>query len=823
MAPADPKVSLSLSWALLAALALAGCAVEQPGMGAGPEPASARLTLPLDKGWRFLKGDAPGAEQPGFADSAWRVLDVPHDWSIAGPFDPGNPTGGAGGFLPSGVGWYRMHFGAGVRDDGRRVFVEFDGVMANSDVWINGCHLGHRPYGYVGFAYELTSHLVAGRDANVLSVRVDDSGQPASRWYTGAGIIRHVRLVVTNPVHIERDSTVVSASEVSVRRALVHVRTTVVNQSDEAETVALRVRMTGPGGGAPVGGVAKVTSAQTVPAGQSAVLCTDVEVSSPALWDVGSPALYTSSVQIEGRGRILDLVSVPFGIRDARFEAATGFWLNGRNLKIKGVCVHGDGGAFGAAVPLGVWERRLSALQSLGVNAIRTAHNPPDPGFLDLCDRMGFLVMDEMFDCWTVAKNPYDYHLYFEAWSAIDTRDTVRRDRNHPSIVLWSAGNEIHDTPNAELSKRILASLLRLFHENDPTRPVTQALFRPNVSHDYDDGLADMLDVIGTNYRNAELLAAHAARPERKIIGTEMGQTLDVWRFLRDNPPLSGQFLWAGIDYLGESPRWPYIGGGGDQSGLLDRTGSPRPAAFQRQSWWSEQPMVHVARRVAPDSAAPADPGYGNPPRRRPSALFCDWTPPATGPHLEQVEVYSNAERVELFLNGRSLGAKAVDPGGSPCLWKVPYEVGSLRAIGLVGDRAVASHELRTAGRAARILLEAESGELPPGWDNTDYVRATVVDSAGVRVPGADLTVTFGVEGPGVIAAVDSADNSSHEPFQAERRRAYEGRCFAILRATGQHGTIRLSASAEGLQEGRVSIDAAPASARMRRRSLQDN
>jgi beta-galactosidase len=522
------------------------------------------------------------------------------------------------------------------------------------------------------------------------------------------------------------------------------------------------------------------------------------------------------------RGGVVDSGDVSFGIRDARFEAATGFWLNGRSLRIKGVCVHGDGSAFGAAVPLGVWERRLGALRRLGVNAIRTAHNPPDPGFLDLCDRMGFLVMDEMFDCWTVAKNPYDYHLFFSEWSKVDTRDTVRRDRNHPSVVLWSAGNEIHDTPQAELSKRILSGLVRVFHDNDPTRPVTQALFRPNISHDYDDGLADLLDVIGTNYRNSELLAAHAARPERKIIGTEMGQSLDVWRFLRDNPPLSGQFLWVGVDYLGESPRWPYIGGGGDQSGLVDRTGSPRPEAFQRQSWWSAGPMVHIARRIAPEAILPADPGYGNPPKRRPAVLLSDWTPAMAAAHDEVVEVYGNTERIELFLNGRSLGAKAVDASGAPCVWQVPFEAGTIGAVGSTAGKAVATHELRTAGRPARIVLEAEARELPLGWDETDYVRATVVDERGVRVPGASPMVVFHADGPGQIVAVDSSDNSSHEPFQALQRRAYQGRCFAILRATGPGGSIRLSASSVGLQDGQITLAAVPASHRMVRQEPTD-
>jgi beta-galactosidase len=409
-----------------------------------------------------------------------------------------------------------------------------------------------------------------------------------------------------------------------------------------------------------------------------------------------------------------------------------------------------------------------------------------------------------------VAKRPFDYHLSFNEWSKVDVRDMVRRDRNHPCVVLWSAGNEIHDTPQAELSKRILSGLLAVFHGNDPTRPVTQALLRPNVSHDYDDGLAALLDVVGTNYRDSELLAAHAAHPGWKIVATESHQSLDSWRSVRDNAPYSGQFLWVGIDYLGESPRWPFIGGGGDQTGLIDRTGSPKPSAFQRQSWWSSVPMVHIVRRVAPEGPVPVDPGYGNPPRRRPDALLSDWTPVNAKTHEESVEVYSNAASVELFLNGRSLGTRANDPDGAPCKWQVPFEAGSIRAVASSAGRVVAAHELRTAGDPARIALEADSARLAPGWDNVDFVRATVVDAQGVPVPGATPNVVFHVEGPGVIAAVDNADNASHESFQASERHAFRGSCFAVLRANGPAGTITLTATSVGLQDGQVTVEATP-------------
>jgi beta-galactosidase len=788
-------------------ITLIGCWPIAPSARAGAQrhaSRTARVGTSFDGGWRFLKSDASGAENPSFDEASWRKLDVPHDWSIEGPFDEKNPPGGAGGFLPAGIGWYRKHFTLPATDAGRRVFVDFDGVMANSDVWINGFHLGHRPYGYVSFRYELTGHLNFGSDTpNVLAVRANNSAQPASRWYTGAGIYRHVRLVATDPVHIEHWGIVVTTPQVASDEARVHVESTVVNQSDVPRNVTLQITLLGPGGRAVQ---TSETRPQTVAAGQSIDFKQDLLVKSPQMWDVDHPYLYHAVTRVRAGSRTLDDETTAFGIREFHFDAATGFWLNGKNLKIKGVCLHHDASAFGAAVPLRAWERRLEVLKQSGVNAIRTAHNPPAPELLDLCDRMGFLVMDELFDCWTVAKNPYDYHLYFSEWSKSDVRDTVRRDRNHPSIIIYSAGNEIHDTPKTELAKEILTSLGAAFHENDPSRPVTQALFRPNVSHDYDNGLADLLDVVGQNYRENEILAAHQQTPSRKILGTENGHDRIVWLALRDNPPYAGQFLWSGIDYLGESRQWPTVA---SSSGLLDRTGTPRPLAFQRQSWWSAKPMVYIARRVAPTPLAPTDPGYGTSVQeRRPQVLLSDWTPRSMESHDEAVEVYSNCEQVELFLNGKSLSMKARPSDDSPRTWKLLFTPGTLEALGINRGKTVARYELRTAGRPSTIMLAADRNILAPAWDNVVYITATVVDENGVIVPGANDLITFKVTGPGVVAAVDSADNNSHEPFQASERKAYQGRCVALLKASAPSGRITLTASAPGLTSGSITINA---------------
>jgi len=765
--------------------------------------ARGREILPLDDDWRFAKGDAPGAEQPGYNDSQWEVVQVPHDWSIAGPFAETNLAGGAGAFLPSGVAWYRKHFALPSNDLGRRVFVEFDGVMQNSEVWINGFHLGHRPNGYVSFRYELPATMLSlgGGPANVLAVCADTSAQPASRWYAGAGIYRHVRLVITDPVHIAADGVFVTTPKISAAETTVQIETVLTNESAAPREISVQTSLLAPDG-TPVGAI---ESSQTIEAGAAAILDQPIVFPNPQLWNLDEPNLYHAVTKVSVDRHVADETTTAFGIRDAHFEADTGFWLNGKNFKLKGVCLHADGGAFGAAVPLSIWEARLTTLKSLGVNAVRTAHNPPAPEFLDLCDRLGLLVMDEFFDCWTVGKNPYDYHLYFNDWAQRDERDSILRDRNHPSIIIYSVGNEIHDTPQAEMAKGILSNLVAVVHATDPTRPVTQALFRPNVSHDYDDGLADLLDVVGQNYRENEILAAHDQKPSRKILGTENTHVRQQWVAMRDHAPYAGQFLWTGIDYLGESRRWPIIGHG---SGLLDRTMAIRPLARERESWWTDEPMVAITRRISQTEAMPSDPGYGAE-ERHTQVLFSDWTPKDLKPHEENVEVYSNCKEVELFLNGKSLGKKPINADASPRNWQVPFAPGILRAVAWHGKFAF-TNELRTAGKPDKIVLTTETKWLSQDRDAVALVRAIIVDSKGIRIPRASDLISFKVSRPGIIAAVDNADNASLEPFQASSRHAFQGECVAFVRAAGTSGKITLTATAAGLKAGTIVIKTSP-------------
>jgi beta-galactosidase len=805
------------------------------GMGSGSCALAAgppvRRTELFTDAWRFLQSDAMGAEFPGFDDSSWKTVTLPHDWAIAGPVEITNPSGAAGGFFPAGIGWYRKTFEEPAGDAARRTFIVFDGVMANSDVWINGEPLGHRPYGYVSFVYDLSDHLRYGA-TNTIAVRVDDSQQPASRWYPGAGINRQVRLVTTSSTHIEPWGTFVTTPSVSATSATIHVRSAVVNQSAAASTVRLVVSLVAPDGRE----VKTFTSGpRTLAVRGDGDLEAETTLANPERWDLDHPALYKVRATLLEQNRPIDEEIVPIGIREFHFDADKGFFLNGRHHKIYGVALHTDAGALGTAVPLAAWERRLTALRALGVNAIRTAHNPPAPEFLDLADRMGFLVMEEMFDCWTVGKNPYDYHLYFKEWSLRDTADTVRRDRNHPSIILWSAGNEIHDTPHPEIAIPILRSLVETFHKYDPTRPVTQALFRPNASHDYTDGLADLLDVVGQNYREQEILAAHAQKPSRKIIGTENTHDRNQWVAMRDHPEYSGQFLWTGVDYLGEAGRWPAIGSG---SGLLLSTSLPHGRAFERQSWWADPataPMVRMARRVQAATRGPIDPGYASPTSNNqqvaattppdPTTRFneplqLDWTPGELAAHMENVEVFTNADEVELFLNGRSLGIQRRHPDASPIIYQVGFEPGTLKAVARIGGKEVATDELRTAGKPAKIMLSTglsaahltnassatASPALTPDFNDVAYVTATLLDHNGVRIPDSASVVHFDAGGPGRIVAVGNGNMLDHESFQASDRRLYGGNAVAIVRATRSAGTITVTASAEGLPAASVTI-----------------
>ncbi|MCD7962261.1 MAG: DUF4982 domain-containing protein [Rikenellaceae bacterium] len=671
---------------------------------------------------------------------------------------------------------------------GKRVFIEFEGIMANSDVWINGHHLGSRPYGYVSQIYDLTEYLNYGPDSpNVIAVRVNNSLQPASRWYTGAGIYRHVTLITVNDVHLDHWGVFVTTPEVSAKEAVVAIQAEVINNGKNSGTYKVRTYVTAPDGRTYTSETANVT----VRGNSKAIAKTTIKIDNPLLWDIEAPNLYTAVTQLLSGTRVIDDQSNDFGIRDFHFDPETGFYLNDKNIKILGVCLHHDGGAVGAAVPASAWERRLKKLKEVGCNAIRTGHAPMDPTFLDLCDRMGFLVMNETFDTWTAAKNhaPYGYNLHFEEWWDKDTRDIVRRDRNHPSIFIYSVGNEIRDNLNSEEGQERFVMQRDMVKTLDPTRPVTIALFRPNQMNVYNNGFAELMDVVGQNYRVNELEQAWKDDPNRKVLGTENARDRMTWLALRDNPFMSGQFLWTGFDYLGESDCPEVVA----DHGLFDRTGGWKPDAWQRQSWWTDKPMVRIVRRVNPEV----------------NRFIADWTPANMDIIGETVSVavFSNCEEVELFLNGESMGVVEVPDDASPCEWEIDYAPGEIKAIGRINGKIVAEHGYQTASRARKVSLSTEKEVLKNTWDDVVYITATIEDDKGVKCPNGQEKVKFMISGPGEIIAVDNADIRSHERYKTNEKTSYRGEVVAIVCATGI-GEIKVYASSSGLEGSMVRINA---------------
>jgi beta-galactosidase len=783
-----------------------------------------RQRLSMDPGWRFTLADPAGGEQPKFDDKQWRSLDLPHDWSIEGTPREDAPGGGRVGYFPMGVGWYRKAFRLpkGARD--REVWLEFDGVYMNSDVWINGVHLGRRPYGYISFAYDVTHHLVPG--VNVVAVRVDNSRQPNSRWYTGSGVYRHVWLSIVGRLHVGHWGAYVTTPRADSVGADVAVRTRVENGYDKQRRGVLRSMVIDSAGRE----LARTESPFSLAAGEKVELEQQLQIASPRLWSVETPILYRLRSEVRDGGRTADLVTTTFGIRSIAYDKDRGFLLNGRQVKMRGVNLHHEAGGLGAAVPEQVWLRRLEDLKAMGVNAIRTSHNPPAPEFLDLCDRLGFLVMAEAFDEWTIGKVPEGYHNYFAEWGERDVTDFVHRDRNHPSIVLWSAGNEIGEQTMPD-GVQVLRKLVDIFHREDPTRPVTTG--NDNIAadgHPATLAFLDAEDIVGYNYvdrwhERRELFAAQDRHdhPDWKMIGTESGsifQSFDeqyslgddsavarpnynsgmlqaerLWKWVTLNDYFTGNFMWTGIDYLGEST-WPFKG---FASGAMDITGHPKDSYYLYQSLWTDRPVLH---------------------------LFPHWNWPGRRGQVIPVLAYSNCNIVELFLNGRSLGEKRLEfpaQGTSgewntyaePLVrattndlhlsWDVPYEPGVLRAAGKRRDGTPACQaEVKTAGPPAAIRLSADRDTVTTSASDVALVTFEIIDSAGTVVPTANDVVRFTVAG-GDIVALDNGDLRDLDPYHSDRRHAFNGRGLAILRAR-EPGVLRVNAGADGLNPGSLKV-----------------
>lgn len=725
----------------------------------------ARESRSLDNGWEFVLSDATIDQLAGV--DGWRTVDVPHDWSIEGKFDRSNPSGQGGAYLPAGIGWYRKSIRADFGVD-ERLFLEFDGVMACSSVFVNGKLAGYRPNGYVGFTYDITDLVTPGKDA-VIAVKVDNSVQPASRWYTGSGINRHVRLVSKNTCHIPMNGAFVSFND-----GKIDIKTTVANMAKTGTKVSLQYILKDADGKTAARGN---SPASQIEAGSQTEVSGSIDINNPHLWSIEDPYLYTLEVSVmEGRKQ-LDTETVTTGLRTIRFDNEKGFFLNGQNMKMYGVCLHSDAGALGTAVPASVWEYRLQQLRKLGVNAVRMAHNPADPTLMELCDRMGFLVMAESFDTWNTPKNHAEkgYNLFFDEWWEADTRSMVEQARNHPSVVIYSVGNEIRDNLNNPEGFEKYRKQQDLIHSLDNTRPVTMALFRPNSSGVYRNGFAEMMDVVGQNYRVDELKAYHDAHPEKAIIGTENTHDVQSWLMLRDDPSLCGQFLWAGIDYLGEAA-WPQVMW---STSLLDVTGGVKPAGMQRASWWLSYPFVAFARHADNNGAGP---------------LVTDWTPADMDTYDQAViEVYSNCQEVELLLDGESLGRQSMPDNARPALFTVNYNPGKLEIVGYNDGVEAARCSARTAGEPARLLITRDGGSTVAGSDSVEILSIQIVDKDFVVCPNSDRKLRLSITGAELLA-VDNADVLVHDTTHKSMEfSTYQGRMVMYIRRTPDQAKVSVT------------------------------
>ncbi len=730
-----------------------------------------------------------------------------------GPFDTAQSRGGAStGHVVGGTGWYRKHFTLTPAEQGRRVAVRFDGVYMNADFWINGKLLGNHPYGYTSFEYDLTPYLKPAGEENVIAVRVRNEGKN-SRWYSGSGIYRHTWLTVTEPIHVPTWGVFVTTPLVAKEKATVIIASEVRNDSGAEADLVVRARVLNPKGKTVQTSENKLRLApnETRPVEQL------IEVRSPKLWSPDSPELYSAKVEIVAAGKTLDTTSTRFGIRKIEVDAENGFRLNGQMLKLKGGCMHHDNGPLGSATIDRAEERRVELMKANGFNAIRTSHNPPSPAFLDACDRLGVLVIDEAFDCWEVGKNGQDYSVYFKDWAGRDIASMVRRDRNHPSVVIWSIGNEIPEQFRAEATAKMLREAV-LSH--DSTRPITQAICSDwgNVMRNWDQ-LSDPaflhLDIGGYNYLPEHYETDHARHPERVMMGTESypKNFFDYWSLVEKHPYIVGDFVWTAMDYFGESGighstlssekdsflmPWPWYNA---WCGDIDVCGFKKAQSYYRDVVWRRSQIEMAVHTPMPDGVHENVSGWGWPNETR------SWNWPGQEGKPLQVAVYSRCGSVRLELNGKVIGEKPVSAATKlTAKFDVPYEPGELRAIGLINGKAVAKTALKTAGEPKEIRLTADRYAIRADRNDLSYVTVEVVDRNGNRVPNAVVPVRFTISGAGELAAAGSSAPNDASSFHVPLRKTYEGRCIAILRPTGSTGKIQLKAEADGLKPAKIVI-----------------
>ncbi len=788
---------------------------------AATAPLTARQVQTLDSGWRFSRTDPGAAMQPAFDDSGWRTVRVPHDWSMDEPFRA--DLGSGNGYAAGGIAWYRRSFTVGAEQKGRIARITFDGVYDHAQVWVNGQYVGGRPNGYISFEFDLTRYLKTDGSPNVLAVRVDHSRQMDSRYFTGSGIYRDARLSFTDALHIAPWGTYVTTPAVSAANADVKAEAELINAAADARDFTLRSEVV-----APDGRVVATREAQArLAGGERRTLSHLLAVAQPQRWSLETPQLYTLRQTVLVQGKAVDQIDTPFGIRSFRFDANTGFTLNGQPLKLKGVCLHHDAGSLGAAVPVSVLERRLQQLKDIGVNAIRTSHNPPAPELLDLADRMGFLVQVEAFDEFTPTKNKWiagwnvgvpgrqGYGEEFAQWGARDVEDMVKRDRNHPSVVMWSVGNEV-DYPNDPFSHPVLGAKFRpaappasdlvrwgqplvdAVRRMDPTRPVTAAMASVEMSDAV--GFGELFDVAGYNYQEARYAADHAKFPKRVIYGSENRHDYRAWAIVRDTPYISAQFLWTGFDYLGEAHQWPQRGA---DFGLFDLAGFMKPRGAFRASLWSTQPVVYLAAATASATLVASQSGQGTPllDQQKRAKVAEHWNWPAGESMV--VSAYANTPEVQLWLNGQLVGTqKAADAVEGILGWTLPYQPGELKAVGLKDGKPVAEFKLETAGAPARVTLD----RVASGKDGVEQVAFFVVDAQGRRVPHAAQRLRFELQGPVEILGIGNGNLADVDDPKDAEHAVHEGRGLAVLRRTEPQQPARLRVTAPGLAAAELSL-----------------
>ncbi|WP_259067134.1 glycoside hydrolase family 2 TIM barrel-domain containing protein [Mucilaginibacter sp. X4EP1] len=767
----------------------------------------------FDYNWKFFQGDQTAAQARGFSDTGWRNLDLPHDWSIEGKIDPKNSTGGEGGYFPAGIGWYRKTFKVPNEWKGKKVSIYFEGVYMNSEVFINGKSLGIHPYGYTSFSYDLSPYLDFNNE-NVIAVRVDNSQQVNSRWYSGSGIYRHVWMRISNPVHVDDWGIAITTPEVSSKQATVQVKTLIKNETSFSQKIVLKTRLS------------TVNSKNAgdnsinleLPANSEREITQTIKLSNPLLWTPETPNLYQARIQIVKHNNIIDDSKTSFGIRSIKFTPESGFQLNGKTVKMDGGCMHHDNGCLGAAAFDRAEERKVELLKAAGFNAVRTSHNPPSEAFLNACDRLGLLVVDESFDCWRSGKKEYDYARYFNSWWKRDLDAMVLRDRNHPSIIMWSIGNEIVErgSPEAVKTAKMLAGAIKKI---DTTRPVTSAIVEDGKDWATLDSLMAAHDVGGYNYHLGSAPLDHQRVPSRTIFQTESypKDAFVNWKLVQNHNYIIGDFVWTAIDYLGESGigRWYYSGDvpgehwehdlfpwHGAYCGDVDLIGWRKPISHYRSMLYNNKEKLYMAvREPEPKPLEIKNTWWSVWP------TWESWTWPGYESKNIDVEVYSKYSRVRLYLNNKLIGEKpTTEEQEYKATFSIPYTPGILKAVGVENDKETESFILQTSGNAAKIKLIADRKEILANGQDLSFITIEITDKDGTIQPNAANQLHFKIDGPGIIAGVANADMKDTDQYVGDTRKAWHGRALVVIKSTHDAGDIKLTVSSPGLSEATLSI-----------------